>query len=126
LSIAQEEFVASGVGQDRKETLQSQLTIIMASQRSFGPRRRMSDLTFVSWKEIFQKAVEETDREKQRQLVQQADFAIFQRQQKLYDCIQHREELNALNAATDASRRIEHAAREVEQTAWVRFRAKSA
>jgi hypothetical protein len=56
----------------------------------------MSDLKFVSWKEIFQRAVEETDREKQRQLVQQADLAIFQRQQKLYNCIQYREELNGL------------------------------
>jgi hypothetical protein len=86
----------------------------------------MSDLKFVSWKEIFQKAVAETDREKQRQLVQQADLAIFQRQQNLYNCIQHREELNALNGATEALRRIKHAAREVERTAWVRFRAKSA
>ena len=47
----------------------------------------MSDLKFVSWKEVFQKAINETDREKQRQLVQQADLAIFHRQQTLYNCI---------------------------------------
>ncbi len=35
----------------------------------------MSDLKFVSWKEIFQKAVEETDREKQGQLVPAADIS---------------------------------------------------
>ena len=86
----------------------------------------MSDLKFVSWKEIFQKAVDETDREKQRQLVQQADLAIFQRQQKLYNCIQYRVELNALNAATEALRAIKHSGREVEKTVWLRFRAKSA
>jgi hypothetical protein len=86
----------------------------------------MSDLKFVSWKEIFQKTVAETDREKQRQLVQQADLAIFHRQQKLYNCIQYREELNAMNAAREALRLIKHAAREVEPTVWNRFRAKSA
>jgi hypothetical protein len=86
----------------------------------------MSDLKFVSWKEIFQKAVDETDREKQRQLVQQADLAIFQRQQKLYNCIQYREELNALNAATETLRAIKHKGREVENTVWLRFRSKSA
>jgi hypothetical protein len=86
----------------------------------------MSDLKFVSWKEIFQKAVEETDRDKQGQLVQQADLAIFHRHQKLYNCIQHREELSALNAATEALRLIKHAARELEKTVWPRYRAKSA
>jgi hypothetical protein len=86
----------------------------------------MSDLKFVSWQEIYQKAVAETDREKQRQLVQHAGLAMFQRQQKLYNYIQYREELNALNAATEALRLIKHAAREVEPTEWNRFRAKSA
>jgi len=86
----------------------------------------MSDLKFVSWKEVFQKAINETDREKQRELVQQADLAIFHRQQTLYNCIQYREELNALNGASEALRVIKHSAREVEQTMWNRFRAKSA
>ena len=86
----------------------------------------MSDLKFVSWKEIFQKAVDETDREKQRQLVQQADLAIFHRQQQLYNCVQYRDELSALNAATEALRAIKHSARKHEKTAWPRDRAKSA
>jgi hypothetical protein len=86
----------------------------------------MSDLKFVSWKEIFQKAMEETDRDKQAQLVRQADLAIFHRHQKLYSCIQHREELTALNAATEALRVVKHASRELEKSVWPRFRAKSA
>ncbi len=86
----------------------------------------MSDLKFVSWKEIFQKAVAETDREKQNLLAQQADLAIFHRHQKLYNCAQHREELNALNAATERLRLIKHSARQLEKTAWPRYRAKSA
>jgi hypothetical protein len=86
----------------------------------------MSDLKFVSWKEVFQKAVEESDREKQNFLVQQADLAIFQRQQKLYNCAQHREELHALNAATEALRVIKHSGRKLEKTVWDRYRAKSA
>ena len=86
----------------------------------------MSDLKFVSWKEIFQKAVQESDREKQNLLVQQADLAIFHRQQKLFNCAQHREELSALNTATEALRVIKHSARKLEKTVWDRYRAKSA
>lgn len=86
----------------------------------------MSDLKFVCWKEIFQKAAAETDREKQRHLVQQADLAIFHRQQQLYNCAQHREELSALNAATEALRVIKQAARTFEKTGWPRYRGKSA
>jgi|GEM_PF-4794539 hypothetical protein len=86
----------------------------------------MTDLKFVSWKEIFQKAVEEIDPQKQGQLVQQADLAIFHRQQKLYNCVQHREELSALNAATEALRLIKQTARQLEKTGWPRYRAKSA
>jgi len=85
----------------------------------------MSDLKFVSWKEIFQKAVEETDREKQNFLVQQADLAIFHRLQQLYNCVQYREELSALNAATEALRVIKHSARKLEKSVWPRYRAKS-
>jgi len=86
----------------------------------------MSDLKFVSWKEIFQKAVAETDCEKQRQLVQQADLAIFHRQQHLYNCVQYRDELSALNAATEALRLIKQATRRLEKTGWPIYRAKSA
>ena len=86
----------------------------------------MSDLRLVSWKEIFQKAVEESDREQQGFLVQQADLAIFQRQQKLYNCVQHREELNALNAATETLRLLKQAARKQEKTPWPGHSARSA
>jgi hypothetical protein len=87
---------------------------------------RMSELKFVSWKEIFQKAIEETDRDKRAQLVQQADLAIFHRQQQLYNCDQHREELSAMSSATEALRVIKHKARELEKSEWSRQRAKSA
>jgi hypothetical protein len=86
----------------------------------------MSDLKFVSWKEMFHKAAAETDREKQNLLVQQADLAIFHRQQHLYNCVQYREEFTALNAATEALRVIKHSARGLEKSVWPRYRAKSA
>jgi hypothetical protein len=76
----------------------------------------MSDFKIVSWKEIFQKAVGETDREKQMLLVQEADLAIFRRQQHLYNCVQYREELGALNVATEALRLAKHAARSAHRT----------
>jgi hypothetical protein len=87
---------------------------------------RMSELKFVSWKEIFQKAIAETDRDKRAQLVQQADLAIFHRQQQLFNCERHREELSALNAATEALRVIKHAARALEKSGWPQYRTKSA
>ena len=62
----------------------------------------MSDLRFVSWKEVFQEAMEETDRDRLAMLVAEADLAIFHRQQKLYACPQHREELSAMNVASEA------------------------
>jgi hypothetical protein len=61
----------------------------------------MGDLRFVSWKEIFQKAMHETDRDKMANLVAQADLAIFQRQH-LHACDQHRAELSAMGAASEA------------------------
>jgi hypothetical protein len=62
----------------------------------------MSDLRFVSWKEVFEKAMEETDRDRLVPLVAESDLAIFHRQQKLYACPQHREELSAMNVASEA------------------------
>ena len=86
----------------------------------------MSELKFVSWKEIFEKAIEETDRDKLAQLVQQADLAIFHRQHKLYNCDRYREELSAMNAATEAFRVIKHATRVLEKSGWPQYRTKSA
>ena len=62
----------------------------------------MGDLRFVAWKEIFQKAMEETDRDKLANLVAEADLAIFHRQQQLYACPHHQEELSAMSVASQA------------------------
>jgi len=86
----------------------------------------MSELKFVSWKEVFHKAIGETDHDQRAQLVQQADLAIFHRQQQLFSCDRHREELSALNAATEALRVIKHAARTLEKSGWRQYRTKSA
>jgi hypothetical protein len=68
----------------------------------------MSDLKFVSWKEIFLKTLDETDREKLARLVPEAELAIFERQQKLYSCPQHSEELSAMCVASEALRVVKH------------------
>jgi len=86
----------------------------------------ISELKFVSWKEVFHKAIGETDHDQRAQLVQQADLAIFHRQQQLFSCDRHREELSALNAATEALRVIKHAARTLEKSGWRQYRTKSA
>jgi len=62
----------------------------------------MGDLRFVSWKEVFQKATVETDRDKLANLVAEADLAIFHRQQQLSACPHHQEELSATSAASQA------------------------
>ena len=45
----------------------------------------MQDLRSVSWKEIFQQALNESDREKPHRLVREAEGAIFTRRQELAD-----------------------------------------
>jgi hypothetical protein len=64
----------------------------------------MSDLHFVSWKEVFLKALEEKDRNKAAHLLHEADKAIFRRQQELHDSPLHREELSAIAVAIEALR----------------------
>jgi hypothetical protein len=64
----------------------------------------MSDLQFVSWKEVFLKALDEKDRNKAAQLLHEADLAIFRRQQELDDSPLHREELSAIAVAIEALR----------------------
>jgi hypothetical protein len=64
----------------------------------------VSDLHFVSWKEVFLKALEEKDRNKAAHLVHQADLAIFRRQQELHNSPLHREELSAIAVAIEALR----------------------
>jgi hypothetical protein len=51
---------------------------------------QMADLKFVSWKEIFLKALDESDRDKAAQLVHEADLAIYKRQRELGDSPLHR------------------------------------
>ena len=64
----------------------------------------MSDLHFVSWKEVFIKAIEEKDSDKAAQLLHEADLAIFCREQELGNSPQHREELSAIAVAIEALR----------------------
>jgi hypothetical protein len=64
----------------------------------------MSDLQFVSWKEVFLKAMEEKDTNKAAELLHQADLAIFRREQELDDSPLHREELSAIAVAIEALR----------------------
>jgi len=64
----------------------------------------MSDLQFVSWKEVFLKALDEKDRNKAALLLHDADLAIFRRQQELDDSPLHREELSAIAVAIEALR----------------------
>jgi hypothetical protein len=123
---AEENFASYRSAECGTEISKSKLAVIITSTTIVPSEARMSELKFVSWKEIFQKAIEESDRDKRAQLVQQADFAIFHRHQRLYNCDRHREELSAMNAATEALRVIRHAARELEKAGWPRYRAKSA
>ena len=69
----------------------------------------MSDLHFVSWKEVFLKAMEEKDRNKAAELLHQADEAIFRRQQELDNSPLHQEELSAIAVAIEALRVCRHA-----------------
>ena len=64
----------------------------------------MSDIEFLCWKEIFLKALEETDSEKLARLVPTAELAIFKRQQELCDNPPNSEELSALCVASEALR----------------------
>ena len=64
----------------------------------------MSDLHFVSWKEVFLKALEEKDKNKAAHLLHEADLAIFRRQQELHNSPLHREELRAIVVAIEALR----------------------
>ena len=64
----------------------------------------MSDLHFVSWKEVFINALEEKDSNKAARLLHEADLAIFRREQELDNSPLHREELSAIAVAIEALR----------------------
>jgi hypothetical protein len=64
----------------------------------------MSDVRFVSWKEILLKTLDETDPEKLAQLVPEVELAMFKREVELYDCSQPGEELSTMSIACEALR----------------------
>jgi hypothetical protein len=64
----------------------------------------MSDVKFVSWEEIFLKAVDETDPEKLAQLVPEAELAMSERILELHNSIQRSEELSTMSIASEALR----------------------
>jgi hypothetical protein len=66
----------------------------------------MQDLRSVSWKEIFEQALNESDREKLHRLVREAEVAIFPRREELGDSAEAREELSTMSVATEALRPI--------------------
>jgi hypothetical protein len=64
----------------------------------------MSDIKFVSWKEILLKTLDETDPEKLAQLVPEVELAMFKRQHELNNSPQHGEELSTMPIASEALR----------------------
>jgi hypothetical protein len=66
----------------------------------------MRDRSSVSWKEIFQQALDESDREKLHRLIRAAGVAIFLRREELGDSAEAREELTTMAVAVEALRSI--------------------
>jgi len=64
----------------------------------------LSDIKFVSWKEILLKTLDETDPEKLAGLVPEAELAMFKRRQELPDSPQNSEELSTMSVASEALR----------------------
>jgi hypothetical protein len=64
----------------------------------------LSDLKFVSWKEILLKTLDETDPEKLARLIPEAELAMFKRRQELSDSPQNGEELSSMSVASEALR----------------------
>jgi hypothetical protein len=64
----------------------------------------LSDLKFVSWKEILLKTLDETDPEKLARLIPEAELAMFKRRQELSDSPQNSEELSSMSVASEALR----------------------
>ncbi len=66
----------------------------------------MSDLKFVSWKEVLLKTLDETDPEKLARLVPEAELAMFKRRQELSDTPRNSEELSTMPIASEALRAV--------------------
>jgi hypothetical protein len=64
----------------------------------------LSDLKFVSWKDILLKTRDETDPEKLARLVPEAELAMFKRRQELDGTPQNSEELSTMPIASEALR----------------------
>jgi hypothetical protein len=64
----------------------------------------LSDIKFVSWKEILLETLDETDPEKLAQLVPEAELAMFKRQLELCHSPQNSEELSTMSVASEALR----------------------
>jgi hypothetical protein len=64
----------------------------------------LSDLKFVSWKEIVTKALDETDAERLARLVPEAELAMFKRRQELDASAWNSEELSTMAVASEALR----------------------
>ncbi len=56
----------------------------------------------IHWKAIFMQAVDESDREKQRGLVREAEAAIYLRLEQLADSAETHDELSTMSVATKA------------------------
>jgi hypothetical protein len=64
----------------------------------------LSDIKFVSWKEILLETLDEADAEKLARLVPEAELAMFKRQQELNNSPHHSEELSTMPIASEALR----------------------
>jgi hypothetical protein len=64
----------------------------------------LSDLKFVSWKEVLLKTLDETDPEKLARLVPEAELAMFKRRQELDVSPWNSEELSTMPVASEALR----------------------
>lgn len=66
----------------------------------------MSDDSSLHWKEIFMQAVNESDRQKLRRLVPEAEVALFLRRAELEESAENREELSTMAVAIETLRSI--------------------
>jgi hypothetical protein len=64
----------------------------------------LSDLKFVSWKEVLLKTLDETDPEKLARLIPEAELAMFKRRQELDVSPWNSEELSTMPIASEALR----------------------
>jgi hypothetical protein len=66
----------------------------------------MSHDSSLHWKEIFMQAANESNREKLKNLVREAELAIFRRREELWPSSDSREELSTMAVAMAALRSI--------------------